>query len=675
MKHFTILLPFLVSFSILAQKPPIKFGDVPEDDLTMTVYPLDSSAAAVVLADYGESEITYNQTNGWEIQFERIRRIKILKKEGYDWANFTIPLFTKDNRDEKLNGLKAVTTNLEGNKPVTSKLDKDAIFKESINENWDHVKLTMPNVKEGSVIDISYHIVSPYLSYYQDWEFQSTIPVRWSEYKARFPEYFEYQRFMQGYVQLKISDNGSNRKVITLRSKERTGGSGFSTGMAKTNFTTHNIEHTEYNYRWVATDVPAFKEEPYMTTYRDYISKINFELAFIKMPDSPIENFLGSWDNVNKELLDANGFGGVVKRSNFLNKTVEELVVGKDSPVEKAIAIYGYVKSNVEWNGNYRLFTDGNFKSVLDEKKGTAADINLMLVSMLQKAGLKADPVAISTRNHGFIRQQFPASSQFNYIICALQMEDKMLLLDATDRSLPMTMLPERCLNGSGLLVAEGKAKWIELSSPVKTRTIVDASLGFEGDGSLKGQVKVLKDGYDGQRMRLAYHTNGEEAYIKSFSEKSGWDIIDSKFENLKDLNEPVNEVHEISLQDGNNLNASILYINPFLNNAVKENPFKSENRIYPVDFGSPFEKTSLIKLKVPEGYIVEELPKTIAIGLPNNGGKYLYSINNMNGIISLTSLMSINKGIFVQEEYPNLREFYNQIVAKQSELIVLKKK
>jgi hypothetical protein len=209
----------------------------------------------------------------------------------------------------------------------------------------------------------------------------------------------------------------------------------------------------------------------------------------------------------------------------------------------------------------------------------------------------------------------------------------------------------------------------------VKTRTIVEASLGFEGEGNLSGQVKVQNDGYDGQRMRVAYHSKGEEAYIKSFSDRSGWTVLNSKFENLKELNEPANEIHEISLQEGNNLNANILYINPFLNNAVKENPFKSENRVYPVDFGSPFEKTSLIKLKIPDGYVAEELPKPIAIGLPNNGGKYLYSISNMNGVISLTSIMSINKGIFTQPEYPNLREFYNQIVAKQAELIVLKKK
>ena len=40
-----------------------------------------------------------------------------------------------------------------------------------------------------------------------------------------------------------------------------------------------------------------------------------------------------------------------------------------------------------------------------------------------------------------------------------------------------------------------------------------------------------------------------------------------------------------------------------------------------------------------------------------------------------LTSNLQINNSLFSQEEYPSLRLFYDQVVAKQSEQIVLKKK
>ena len=53
LRTFASTLLLLCSFILQAQKPPIKFGDVPIDQLKMTTYDKDSSASAVILADYG----------------------------------------------------------------------------------------------------------------------------------------------------------------------------------------------------------------------------------------------------------------------------------------------------------------------------------------------------------------------------------------------------------------------------------------------------------------------------------------------------------------------------------------------------------------------------------------------------------------------------------------------
>ncbi len=57
------------------------------EDMKMMVYPKDSSAEAVVLVDYGESTISYMERKGFQITFERLRRLKILTKEGLEWAD------------------------------------------------------------------------------------------------------------------------------------------------------------------------------------------------------------------------------------------------------------------------------------------------------------------------------------------------------------------------------------------------------------------------------------------------------------------------------------------------------------------------------------------------------------------------------------------------------------
>ena len=672
MKKRLTIWPFIfVSFFAIAQKPPIKFGDVAMDVLKMQVYDKDTSAGAVVLADYGESTITYNQNQGFELRFERLRRIKILNKSDYDWANFVIPVYKTDANDEKLTNLKAATFNLEGGKITETRLTKEGIFNEKATDNWANTRITLPNVKEGSVIDIAYSISSPFLFNFQDWEFQSAIPVLWSEYVAKIPEYFDYQKYTQGYIPLAVNDQWSEQKTITLNFKQRTQS---FTSATSTSFSAERINYNEISYRWVSKDVPAFKEEPYMTNSVDYLSKINFELALIAIPGQPVQTVMGTWENINKELLESNQFGGAIKKSGSLSKIVQEITAGKNSAENKISAIYHYVKGNVEWDGNYRKFTEGNFKKVLEEKKGNSADINLMMVAMLQKAGIQADPLVVSTRNHGFVRPQFPLSSQFNYVLCAAQINNDILLLDATDRTLPMNALPERCLNGQGLLISEKQSGWIELVPSFRTRSLTDASLEFDEQGKMKCQLKVTKEGYHGQQMRIQYLTKGEGAYLKALNEQNDWVINESKFENITNLNDPVYEIYDMSLSDENAL-AEIIYINPLVGHRETQNPFKSETREYPVDFGSGFEKVHLTNIKIPDGYQIEDLPENIAITLPNKGGRFIYNVGRIGNTIRLTSQLVIGKGLFTQDEYAALREFYAKVVAKQEEQFVLKKK
>src|SRR5688572_25223738 len=186
---------FVIGFfaTVYPQKPPIKFGEVPEQALAMKSYPADSTAEAVVLADYGTSMISYSVQTGFELIFERTRRIKVLTEAGKKWADFTIQLYRDNDNSEKVSGIKGVTVNLENGKAVETKLKNDAVFKEKYSKNLELVKATLPNVKVGSVIDITYRIRSDFLFNFQDWEFQTTIPTVLSEYRAAIPEYFTYE--------------------------------------------------------------------------------------------------------------------------------------------------------------------------------------------------------------------------------------------------------------------------------------------------------------------------------------------------------------------------------------------------------------------------------------------------------------------------------------------------
>ena len=629
-----------------AQKSPIKFGEIPMADLTMDTYEKDTSASAVVLVDYGVAYLEI-LVGGASLNFERHTRIKILSKDGLKWADVEVPLFHAGNSEEKITGLKATAYNLENGKIVESKLSKDGIFKEKFNRNITLHKFTLPNVKEGSVIEFSYTVRSEFLTRLPNWEFQETIPIRHSEYWATIPDFFIYEKYMQGYIPA---------QVYEVKPKNISGG------------------YQAKAHHWLIKDVPAFKEEPYMTSKRDYISKINFALSHYNFPGEQVQEVMGSWNKLNDVLLEDADFGGVIRGSNFLKDKVDEITAGMTDPIQKITAIHNHVKQNFEWDG-VKDFYALPLKKLQEAKKGSAGDMNLYLASMLEKAALDVDMVLVSTRDHGFIRKEYPMHQQFNYVVCAVRLADKTVFLDATERFLPVNVLPERCLNGEGLVISKTRHGWIKLETKAKAKTSVNAELTIEDTGDLKGKLAYARDGYDAISMRNSYISKGEEAYVKDFLGTRSWEVNKTEFQNIQEIDKSTKENHELTIREHATAAGDVIYINPFVTSQIVDNPFKLETREYPVDFGSSVEKMYFCKFTLPEGYAIDEIPESKILLLPGNAAKYVYNVAQAGNTITVTSNFQINKNIFVQNEYANLREFYNQVVAKQAQQIVLKKK
>jgi transglutaminase-like putative cysteine protease len=666
-----LLLALLVVHYSYAQKAPAKFGNVPIEDLKMTTYAPDSSAAAVVLVDYGESYLKYDQEKGFVLVFERLQRIKILKADGVNFASGKIMTYHNASAEEKVTGLKAITYNLENGRMVETKMKNESVFKEVFDKNRNVINFALPDVKVGSVVDITYTLSSEFLANFQDWEFQSVIPVAWSEYKVRFPEYFYFEKYTQGYVPFQINEHTTGSGQIVLRYKERSGDK-----VSKTEYHEEKINFMENRYRWVAKDVPAFREEPFMASTKDYISKINFELATVKYPNEVPKNYMGTWPDINKLYYESDDFGGEVNGNKFLKKIVDEITIGMTTSEQKVDAIINYLKSHVEWNGSSRSYSASKLKKVLEEeKKGNCAEINLLLASMLEKAGIVSHPVLISTRDHGLLRDATPNSTQFNYVLCHAMVDGKDILLDATEPLLPNNAIPERCLNGKGMIVAKEGPRWIPLVSPVKTKTIATASLKLLPDGQVAGDLVVERTGYEALRQRKKYILKGESDYLKDFLIAKEWTVSKSNFENVKETKGIFKEKHALEISNHATVAGDILYVNPFVLMQKATNPFKMEKREYPVDFGFSNDEVYMVSLEIPDGYVVDELPKSKIFMLPENASKYLYNCKVNGNTIHLTSSFIINKSLFSQVEYPDVREFFNQVVAKQAEQIVLKKK
>jgi hypothetical protein len=489
--------------------------------------------------------------------------------------------------------------------------------------------------------------MSEFLANFPNWKFQYDIPVRHSEYWAVIPDFFVMEKYMQGYI-----------SPSTYEEKDRP-----------------QSGYNERAHHWVIKNVPAFKEEPYMTSEDDYVSKINFALAYINFPQQPSQEIMGSWKKLNAQLLEDESFGKIISGSGYLKKITEGVLAGETDEMKKIEKIYNYMQGNVEWDGVKDFYADKP-KEIFEKKKGSSGDINLTLASMLQKAGINVDMILISTRDHGFVREQYPMSRQFNYVVCGPRVNGKILFLDATEKFLPIGQLPERCLNGQGLVISENFHGWIPLETKAKDRMVINADLSLTDGSVLNGKLTVSHDGYAGINVRKDYKRKGETDYVKnSIGNKQNWQVSKSLFENMDDISKSAKEIHEISISDHAVSSGDVIYINPFVTEQIQQNPFKLMERVYPVDYGSLKERIYMCKITVPDNYAIDEIPQNKALMLPAGAGRYMYSCTQVGNTINIVSNFQISRNIFVQTEYANLREFYNQVVAKQAEQIVLKKK
>ena len=313
-------------------------------------------------------------------------------------------------------------------------------------------------------------------------------------------------------------------------------------------------------------------------------------------------------------------------------------------------------------------------RKVLKEGKGSITDINLVLTAMFREAGFTAYPVRLSTRSHGKLHPSMPIARKFNYTICELVLNESSILLDASDKEIAFGVLPKRCSNGRGLAISATNPHWVELT-PNKTNTITYFGVfTLDETGMVSGKLDIARNGYEALDFDRAIKKDGADEYKDEFaSRKDLWSI---ETHEISDIDERLSlkQSMEITAEDLVDDLDQILYLNPIATGRMTENPFKTDTRTFPIDFGAPYTITHIYNYTISDQFAIESLPESFSIALPDNGGTILYRTSQLGNTISVTCKYNIAKSEFAAEDYLYLKEFYAQLVEKQGQQIVLKR-
>ena len=646
MKYLFILSMICCSLLVSGQEK-IKFGKISMAELTKERSTIDESAPAEVLAEYGNVTISIGDGGGFSNIYEYHKRIKIYNNDGYSYADITLPPYYKGNEIESIRGW---VYNLVDGKVEKIKLTNSMIITEKFYENWRLKKITFPKVKAGTVIEYKFVHSRPGGIGVPDWTFQEDIPVVWSEYTTRIPEWFNFRALGQGNLTYDVYETNYDT----------------DSAPAVTDKTWVSKRTT-----WAVKNAAPLKDESFISSKENYLSKLNFQFYAYQLPGDIYRQIGNTYGRYNKQLMEETSLGGMMAEGTFLQATTDRVAIG-DTDREKAIALYQFIQDSVRFNGYYSRYP-GELEEAWNKKEGSVATVNFLLMLMLRQAGLTAEPIILSTRKNGFLHPTYVDRNKFNYMITAVKLDDKWVLLDATDGNLPFGRLSEKCFNQQGWIISNENQGWISLQDGRTKGNHSQATLNLDENGIFSGTMQMSAKGYQDTDNRVNIKTNGTDDFVATVEEGyNGWQVNNVKLANMENIDVPL--MTSFDLQNDEHEDSDYIYLDPVINPPFTTNPFQKEKRVMPVDFPYGRNERFYMTINLPENYVVDELPKPTIFKLPERAAQFQFSATLIGNRLTVINNLKINKLLYTVEEYEGLKKFFEMMINKQQEQIVLKR-
>lgn len=604
-----------------------KWGEVSSEELAMTPLPEDPDGDAAILFDKGE----YSFPSYEEVILKRHTRVKIFTARGVELAKISIPL----SHGDKIKGLEGLVVCRSGKK---SKLDKSQVFTKK-GKDWDEVVFTLPGVEEGCIFEYRYQRWSTNRYYLGNWSFQNDIFTRLSEVTLELLRGMTYSySFIPAEAETKPAAPGDA-------------------------------------YVWAFKNIPAIRKEPYVACVDDYRLGVYFEAVpyteiYSYNPD-PVDTWQEVGEMVNK------WYQPYLKTTAAINDKCAELTGGSESDTAKAAKIYDYVCNQIQWDEERGVFNleENNLDPLLSRKEGTGAEKNLLLVSLLKAAGLEAYPFLIGTRDYCNVVGR-PSLIPFNHLIGYVRIGRKVLYADATERFFALGVLPEDDLVSCGLLLDETNSRLVEIRGVrIESKEHFTTEGELLQDGGLKCSSTVSFQGYCNASVRKNIDQQGKEDFVKQeLMQHISTPSLDAiNYAWLDSLRVPL----EISINWSASSYAQIvgdnIYINPTFFLGIESNPFKNETRSFPIDFSYPYSQVEDTRLRIPEGFEVDQVPPAVYREIP--GAKFSKGFTSEGNLIRCHRQLTISQLVFPVSQYQKLRNFFQEIADADKLMVVLRKK
>ena len=656
--NLVIILIFFYSISFCnAQISTDKMNEY----LHTSKFALDTQASSIVLYESIKIDISLEPTGFMEKKSVK-RILKIISKDALDQADIMVKF--ADNNLNYIQQIKGTTYNLDGNKVVTTDLSKNNYFSDRSKKAYDEVRFTLPDVREGSIIEYSYIVVTPFYYVLPIWHIQEDQPKLFSEYSISYLDRFAFTSIIHAKPAMKTCKTFEE----ALKSKED------FCFYADNNYT--GVAGVNYSY-WIRRNITATKEEPFVLNFENYKERLELQLVkFNLLTNSP--PFLNTWDKYNKMMWESKLVASTRKNNAFLEEPMNEILKGETDKLSIAKAIFNYIRKNIRIN-EIDDAKEFEVKSIFNKKEGNSAQVNALLVAMLNYAGLDAYMLATGTTHTISAIPQYPVENRLIYYACALAMDNGYILLDASDKSNIFGTLPPSCYNGYSRVISKAGDGVQLTTNLLEDRNIFFMKITFPDDTMKRCEI-VQKIGLVSSSLyRKQIEKNGTDVNVvlDNFMSKFGdnINILDKKLENLD--NPDTNLIIKVVYTEKMDGSGSSYFFNASQKKLFEKNPFIASTRELPIEYQCRVKYGAFLNVILPKNYVIDSVPPPLEMTLGDSSMEYKKTINynKESNILTVNTSYKNNQVVYKSEDYNIIREFYESVIKDENEVLEIKKK
>jgi hypothetical protein len=382
------------------------------------------------------------------------------------------------------------------------------------------------------------------------------------------------------------------------------------------------------------------------------------------------------------------------KPSGELSAQVDSLSADKTDNLAKLNALYSYVSRNIRYvaieigKGGYQPHQAAD---VFKYKYGDCKDKANLLITMLNKIGIRAYPALVGTRGDVEADPTVPTLTTFDHMIVALPVGEslrpavekfpaydskaKILWIDPTSEADPLGNLPEMDQGVFALIAYPERGDLRKIpEAPVEGNgTRYSAQVRLEPDGRGSADVEVRYLGARNTEMRYFYRERSQADILKVFESRVANYVNGARFQRasisgVEDSGQQIRETFSFQGDFSSASSGDSWLFQPLFLSGISEPELGPRPRKLPLEVGTPWQIRGTYRIELPANMRVANLPNPTQLKSDFGGFDVAYSLDGNNLVASLT--LSFTQSRISPEQYPAFRDFLNSCLRVEMQRI-----